>query len=854
MISHTQPKQPDNDVTAEPLAPVMIGRTRRNLPAMPTPLIGREREVAAAATQLRRPDVRLLTLIGPGGAGKTRLGLQVAEDLLGEFADGVFFVSLTPISDPKLVAAAIAQRLGIRESHGRSLGDLVQDWLREKQVLLLLDNFEQVPVGALFISSLIAEAPALKVIVTSRVRLNVRGEQVFELAGLSCPPNEQVAAEQALNQYGAVQLFVQTAHTLTPAFALSAETAPAIIRICRLIEGLPLGIELAANWTRFLSCAEIAHEIAQNLDFLNTTTQDMPERHQSLRAVFAHSWELLTAAEQQALRRLALFRGSFTREAAAAVAGAPLPLLAALVDRSLVRRVIADGNGAGARYEVHEILRQYAAEELERAGETTATAQRHMAYYATLLEERAADLRGPRQIAALAAIGAEIEQIRAAWRWAVAHADDDAIGRAADSLFHFYDMRSWFQEGAEAFGGATRALAPADPDDTGALAWARALARQGWFTFHLGRQPEAKSMLEQSLSCLRALDARAEMVFALNYLAAVCSYLGEYRLTYALCDESLELTQALDDLYGQGVACNILGQTVYARGEYAVAKAWFERSRALGQEIGNRWSIAFSLTNLGNVDYALGEYAEARQLFEESLRIREETGDLRGVASCFNRLGDTAVALSDYDQAEDRYGRSLAIFREIGNQWGMASSLINLGRLASKHERYGAAARAFQEALRLAIGTQATPQIMAIFSCFADLLRRGGEAAWANELAQFAATEPESVAACLPHAERLLAWQAGDSAIERSVGAQRGAAGPHSPAGRALPAAYPGGLTAREVDVLRLVAQGLTDAQVAEKLIVSRRTVSTHLTSIYSKLHVASRSAATRFAVEQGLV
>jgi predicted ATPase/DNA-binding CsgD family transcriptional regulator len=873
MTNDIQLNQTDADLLARASQGRAAARARSNLPAQPTPLIGRAREIAAATALLRRADTRLLTLIGPGGAGKTRLGLQVAEELQADFADGVVFVALAPVGDPSLVAAAIAQTLGIRESGGRSPGELAQDWLREKRVLLLLDNFEQVLAGALFLTSLLREAPGLKIVVTSRERLNVRGEQIYEVGGLSLPPGERIDLAQA-EEYGALKLFVHAASAQTPDFALTAETLPAVLRICRLLEGLPLGIELAAPWTRLLSCEEIAQEIAQNLDFLNTSAHDVSARHQSLRAVFMQSWELLAPAEQQALRRLSIFRGSFTREAAAAVCGelkieneelkkssgvmpgrilnsqfSILNLLASLVDKSLIRRVSA-GSANAARYEAHEILRQYAAVQLDRAGEAAATAERHAAYYLALLESRAVDLRGPRQLDALAAIGAEIEQVRAAWRWAVAHADAAAIGRAADSLFHFYDMRSWFVEGADMFGAARRALEAGERSD-GGLAWARALAREGWFTFYLGRQAEARGLLEQSLDRLRSLGARAEVVFALNYLAAVYSYLGEHRRTDALCQESLELAEALGDVYGQAVGCNILGQSIYWRGDHAAARQWFQRSLTLGQQLGNRWHLAFSLTYLGNGAFALGEFAEARSLFEQSLHIREETGDARGVAICFNQLGDAAVALREYDQAGERYSQALALFREIGNQWGMAAALLNAGRLALARGRDGEAARALQEALQLAIDTQSLPQVREVFGVFGDLLRRGGQTAWADELARLAATKPEALAAYRPHADRLLAWSLPEPAMRLAAGASPA---PASALDRAAPAAYPAGLTPREVEVLRLVAQGLTDAQVAERLVLSRRTVSTHLTSIYGKLQITSRSAATRFAVENGLV
>jgi DNA-binding CsgD family transcriptional regulator/tetratricopeptide (TPR) repeat protein len=678
-----------------------------------------------------------------------------------------------------------------------------------------------------------------------------------------------------LEQYGAIQLFAQTARMYTLDFALSAETAPAVVRICQLVDGLPLGIELAASWTRVLSCAEIAVEIAQNLDFLDSAVQDLPARQQSLRAVFAHSWNLLTPAEQQALRQLAVFRGSFTREAAAQVAAASLPLLASLVNKSLVRRVTTSGTGDVARYDLLEPLRQYAFDQLAGAGETAETEDRHAAYYLSWMADHTAALRGLQQRHALAAIGAEIAQVRAAWGRAVAYADGDAIARAADSLFHFYDMRSWFQEGAQAFAAASQALASHQMTENARLAWGKVLARQGWFTFHLGRQSEAKALLEQSLAILRVVGDRAEIIFTLNYLAVVCSYLGEYQATSTLCQESLEIAQAIDDQYGRAVACNILGQTAYWQGEYTAAQAWCQQSLAIEQKIGNRWSMAYSLTTLGKVAYAIGQYDEARWFFGQSLETREAVGDTRGVAICFNRLGDTAAALGAFAEAQERYMQSLALYREIGNQWGMAAALIDLGQLASIQAHDIAATCIFQEALRLALSTGAAPQVQTILAAFAPLLQRSGQQAWADELSQLVASELVSLAAYQPHAERLLSWSVAEppgsaavqamtleqalSALRDHIAAKATAAPPPAPAASAPLAPgggrpiYPAGLTAREVDVLRLVAQGLTDAQVAEKLIVSTRTVSTHLTAIYGKLQVSSRSAATRFAIEHGL-
>jgi predicted ATPase/DNA-binding CsgD family transcriptional regulator len=863
-----------------------------NLPAALTPFVGRDAECELVIARLRQPSCRLLTITGAGGAGKTRLALRAAQALIPgpgidtPFVHGVYLAPLATLGPHEtpgdVLAATLVSALGIALAGSEPPTDQVIQYLREKKLLLLVDNLEHVQEGATFISSLLQAAPALNIVVTSRRRLGIRGEQVIELAGLPFPTPDQAATPEAQAGYPAIDMFVQSAQALQPDFVLDAETAPAVTRICQLVEGLPLGIELAAAWIRVLSCDEIAQEIGRNLDFLSSAMHDLPARQRSLRAVFDYSWNLLSAPEQQVLRQLAVFRGSFTREAAMAVLNFELrlhssesnlsqlktqnsellTLLAALVDKSLVRRITAEGV---TRYDILELLRQYLAEQLARAGEADAAASRHSAYYCAWMRARTAALRGEEQAAALATISAEIEQVRAAWRWAVASADSAALGNAADSLCHFYDMRSWFHEGAEAFGTASQALAT-KADAAGQLIYGKLLARLAWFTFYLGRQSEAKTLFEQSLAILRRLDARADLVYALNYLGAVCTYLGDFGRTRALCHESLAITEALGDDYGRAIACNILGQAAYQCGDYAEAQAWSQRSFALEQQIGNRWSMAFSLTNLGKVAYALGQYTEARWFFEQSLQTRSGLSDTRGVAICYNRLGDTAMALGNPTEAGQRYAQSLELVREIGNQWGMAESLSNLGQLASTQAHDSAATRLLQEALRLALGTQSAPQVVTIMSALAPIVRRAGHPAWADELAHTVAAVPASFDSYRPQAERLLNWNMAGTVTPTVEQAIAEAQAPPRPAERAAPAtgaesrrmdgpaSHPAGLTAREIVVLRLVAQGLTDAQVAEKLVLSPRTVSTHLTSIYGKLQVNSRSAATRFALEHGVV
>lgn len=354
---------------------------------------------------------------------------------------------------------------------------------------------------------------------------------------------------------------------------------------------------------------------------------------------------------------------------------------------------------------------------------------------------------------------------------------------------------------------------------------------------------------------LRANGAYAELIFSLNYLAAVCQYLGEYDQSRTLGQESLAITEQINDQYGRAVICNILGQVAYECGDYDEAGDWSQQSLVIEEHIGNRWSMAFSLTNLGKVAYAQGNYTDARALVAQSLAIREAMRDTRGVTICLSWLGAIAVALHEPAEAAASYAQSLALAREIGNRWGVTASLIQFGQLATAQGQYIAAARLFHDALRLALETGAVPQTRMVLAAAAPLVRQNGSPTWANQLSQFAMTP--TPAGDQEQAAQLFGWLSRPEHLALTQeDAMRVAphVSPQSTPRTASPATASHGLTSREIEVLRLVAQGLTDVEVAEKLIVSPRTVGTHLSAIYSKLHVKSRSGATRFAFEHGLV
>ncbi|MBI1878963.1 MAG: NACHT domain-containing protein, partial [Chloroflexi bacterium] len=455
---------------------------QHNLPVQATPFVGRERELAELSRQLANPACRLLTLTGPGGIGKTRLALKVAEEQArtGYFLDGVYYVALAALSSANFLVSTLATVLNFTFYSNKDPQLQLLNYLRDKEMLLILDSFEHLLTpsweGGLLIE-IVQRAAGVKLLVTSQQRLNLQGEWVFEIQGLSFPEVGEAALSQPATppaeppeHYSAVQLFLQSAQRVQAGFTLSSVDQPFILRICQLVAGVPLGIELAAAWVRVLSCQDIVREIEQGLDFLSVTHRDLPERQQSLRAVFEHSWRLLSEAEQHILKKLAVFPGGFRREAAEQVAQARLPLLTALSDKSLLRWSAANQNQPIERYEIHELVRQYVLEKLQvDPAATTLGCNQHSAYFAAFLQQREARLQGRQQKVALAEIGQEIENIRAAWGWLLSQPKVAAIEQCLNTLFLFYEIRGWYEEGTDIFAHAAVALSalvtePVDSD------------------------------------------------------------------------------------------------------------------------------------------------------------------------------------------------------------------------------------------------------------------------------------------------------------------------------------------------------------------------------------------------------
>jgi predicted ATPase/DNA-binding SARP family transcriptional activator len=685
--------------TPEPLVGAAPSR-RDHLPLQPTPFVGREQELAEIAALLGDPDCRLLTLVGPGGAGKTRLALEAAAQAASAFPHGVHFVSLAPVESAGFLVPTIAAALKFSffQREGVEPRRQLFDYLREKQMLLLLDNFEHLLDGAGLLAELSGHAPAVKLLVTSRERLYLRGEWTFEVKGMRFPQPGDPAVELPAN-YGAVRLFLQYAVQARAGFDLAGDEWPDLVRICRLLEGMPLGLELAAAWVRMLSCREIADEIEQGLDFLSTSLRDVPERHRSLRAVFDHSWHFLSDAERAALARLSVFRGGFDRQAALEVAGAGLSLLASLADKSLLHR-----NRAG-RYGMHESVRQYAAEQLGVSPSDEAGARdRHCQYYAEFLAKRADDFHSPRQLESLTAIAGEIENVRSAWRWATAHARRRELRQSAIGLATFLQIRSLFQEGEEAFGQAAATLTASaaaagaqDAEDDTARTLGLILKYQAEFTYWQYRKAESQQLLQQSLALLDPLGLGQELAMA-NGLAV--RVLEDLSGAERRCRQSLDYYRSTGQVWGVGEALHLMSLFALFHGDLPAAQEYLQQSIEILTGVGDRYEAAFALFELGGMlQYQTGEPAKAKRYYEESLEIRRELGDRWGMAICLDYIGYLARELGDYNEAQRLHEESLVISREIGDPMGIAGSLDNLGLVARERGAFPEARRYFEEGL-----------------------------------------------------------------------------------------------------------------------------------------------------------
>lgn len=706
-----------------------------NLPPQPTPFVGRRQEIVDLLSRLRQPACRLLTIVGPGGMGKTRLALQVAAEEIETYAHGVYQVPLAPLTSMNYIWTTLADALRYPLAGSDEPREQILNYLREKDILLVLDNFEHLISEAGIVSDLLEHCAKLNVLATSRERLNLHEEWTYELHGLPVP--ERLPAS-GIEQYGAIQLFMQNAYRVYPDFELAEEEKQDVARICQLVEGIPLGIELASAWVRILSPADIVREIEASRDFLATTSTNVPARHQSLRAVFENSWNLLTARERVVLRQLSIFRGGFQRDAAQEVANASLPLLLSLHDKSLLRRT------SSGQYEMLETLRQYAAEKLQEAPEEKETViKKHYRYFSSLLHRHRMDLKIGGQREAMAALEADHENIRAAWRQAVSHKDYQAIRNALDGLFHLYEVRGWLQEAAHLFEKAVSTLQDAATREEQVVLSMLCL-RHGWFSFRLGMYEIAEADMLDSLKQFRRLEEPEEAAFALYNLGILSYQLGHYNRARVYLEESLQLRRALNDRFGTARSLSILGIVARDLGENQTARELLTESLALHRAVGDGRGISRCLNLLALLHRDTGEEQAARPLLEESLAISREIEDRRGIAYALSILGAIVYEMGDYVTAREMIQESLEIREEVGEQRGIAFSLHDLGNVARALEQYQAARDYLQRALRVAIDIQAVPLALYVITGIAELRASQGKYQEALALALLVLNHPST--------------------------------------------------------------------------------------------------------------
>ncbi|HJQ29960.1 MAG TPA: adenylate/guanylate cyclase domain-containing protein, partial [Rubrobacter sp.] len=670
-----------------------LGATINNLPAQPTPLVGRVREVEEVAGRLRSEQVRLLTLTGPGGTGKTRLSLQVAANLLEEFDEGVFFVPLATINDPELVPSAIAEALGVRESADQTLEVSLKSYIRDKRLMLILDNFEHVLEGATLVGELVSACPRLKVLATSRIPLRLYGEWEYPVPPLALPDPRVLPPLKVLTQYEAVKLFVERARTVKEDFEVTNESAPAVAEICSRLDGLPLAIELAAARIRILPPQKMLQRLSNRLQFLKGGPRDLPARQRTLRGTIDWSYDLLSEDEKSLFGRLAVFSGGSTLEAVEEICDPEgdvdsLEGVDLLVENSLLRQ--EEGAEGEPRFAMLETVHEYAREKLEESGEAEEFKRAHAEYFLALAEEADPELKGQDQLEWLRRLEAEHDNLRAALSWALGQEAVELGLRLTGALWRFWWMRGYDSEG--------------------------------------------RRWLEEALS----MDGRGRVesrAMSLAGVGALASHQGDLDRAGEAAAEGLELLMEQSERSEVRLYLLLtLGHVALERAENDRATEVFEESLSLSRRLRNGWGIARSVMSLATVIHEQGDLARATALYEESMDRFREQGDKLGLARCLNNLGLAVYSGGDLERASKLTEEGVSLLKELGAGADTAVGLCNVGWMALLRNDFGMAADHFEESLVLAWDNGMKPIILPALEGYACVAGARGEAQRAARL------------------------------------------------------------------------------------------------------------------------
>jgi len=668
-----------------------------NLPVQLTSFIGRKSEIEKVKELL--VNTRLITLSGPGGAGKTRLALQVAADVIDDFANGVWFVELAPLIDPLEIPQEILKELGIKEESKKSLDETLIANLREKEILIVLDNCEHlIEACAVLTERLLKSCPKLKIIATSREAMKCSGEQIHQVLSLETPnPKDELSAER-LAQYESVRLFIERALIVNPKFRVNNENAPAIAGICSQLDGIPLAIELAAARIKTLSAEKIYERLNNSFSLLTGGKRTALPRQQTLRALIDWSYDLLTDNEKILWRRLSVFNDGWTLESAEEICPdikinpeEVFDLLGALVEKSIL--IFDEEN---QRYGILQTLKRYGEEKLKESDDEKIMFSHHLFHYMELAETAEVSLEGPDAQTWLDRLEKENGNLESAIEWAVKNGEHEQAFRLTGSLGIFWDIRGYFSVGMRLFDNVLDS-----PGEVSKPVKAKTLSRAAAIALNLGDYRKALKLYEDSFSLYHELNDKAGIASSLRNMGIVSYEQGDYEKARKLLEEHLSLCTAGSDKKSTARTLNYLGNITYDQGDYLQARKYHERSLELREESGNKRGIASSLNNLGNVAYNLGEFESSQKLYEQSLEIKREIGDKKGISTSLHNLGILMSFKADYKQAQAFFEESLELERSIGDKTGIAETLYELGNVEYKQEDFKQAQKFYTESLRL---------------------------------------------------------------------------------------------------------------------------------------------------------